>query len=594
MVFALSASAIVAFFGVNAIRIGGETQRRLQQSSDLIADILPPPEYVIEGYLEATLAVARPDAAEPHLARLRKLEDEFHMRQRFWRESDLQPHLKSQITGDVLVPAQVFWRVSRQKLAPALQSKDRRAADAAYSELSRAYAAHRRAVDRLVTSAMGEQGKLVEGSHATLRRTTALLVLLGLLVLSATLGAALILIRRVVTPLADIAGVTTALSQGEERQVPGIDRRDELGEVARAVGQFSEAARARALADAAAAAEQRQIADVLGSMLATVASGDLRRKLDAELPEHARAIGENLDNAMGSLRGMVQAVVFSATAIRRSAAEISSGSEDLAQRTQSTASALEETSAALTNVDHHVTAVRDLAHTIVENAGRATATVKNGRDRARSAAAAMERVREAARDVDGVIEAVDKIAFQTRVLAMNAAVEAGHAGEAGRGFAVVADLVTQLAGRAEEEAKRAREQLTTTTTELAAASASVSAVEEDFSGIVGDVTAVNELLGKLAGEAATQTLVISEISDAIRAMDLNTQQNAAMVEQTSAAARSLLGETESMVAKANAFKWDRRERTVNVRQDRRGHRVSDPAEPNAGHVPIVERALERA
>jgi methyl-accepting chemotaxis protein len=166
----------------------------------------------------------------------------------------------------------------------------------------------------------------------------------------------------------------------------------------------------------------------------------------------------------------------------------------------------------------------------------------------------MERVRESATGIDSVIEGLDKIAFQTRVLAMNAAVEAGRAGDAGRGFAVVADLVSSLAMRAEEEAKRARDQLTVTQTDIGAAVQAVRNVDSALADISGDVGEVHTLLGSMATDNQAQSSAISQISVAISAMDQSTQQNAAMVEETSAAARNLTAEVASLAEQAALFK----------------------------------------
>ena len=155
--------------------------------------------------------------------------------------------------------------------------------------------------------------------------------------------------------------------------------------------------------------------------------------------------------------------------------------------------------------------------------------------------------------IDAVIEGLDKIAFQTRVLAMNAAVEAGRAGEAGRGFAVVADLVSALAMRAEEEAKLARDQLTVTQTDIGTAVNAVERVDGALQEITDGVSEVHNLLGTMAADNQTQSSSVTEISSAISSMDQSTQQNAAMVEETSAAARNLLSEVASLSERASLF-----------------------------------------
>jgi methyl-accepting chemotaxis protein len=182
----------------------------------------------------------------------------------------------------------------------------------------------------------------------------------------------------------------------------------------------------------------------------------------------------------------------------------------------------------------------------VERADHTHAIVVEGRSVTDTAVQAMGRVSDSAKGIDNVIEGLDKIAFQTRVLAMNAAVEAGRAGDAGKGFAVVADLVSALALRAEEEAKRARDQLTVTQIEIVAAVDNVRQVDGALSQISASVEEVHGLLAGMAEDNRLQSAAIGEISGAIALMDSATQQNAAMVEQASAATRNLRGEAEAL------------------------------------------------
>src|SRR5690606_31938120 len=192
--------------------------------------------------------------------------------------------------------------------------------------------------------------------------------------------------------------------------------------------------------------------------------------------------------------------------------EIAQATEDLARRTEGNAANLEQTSAAIAQMDDRLKSGADASRSTVMRADQAISIVSDGRHIAEEAVEAMTRVAASAEGIDNVIEGLDKIAFQTRVLAMNAAVEAGRAGEAGRGFAVVADLVSALAMRAEEEAARARDQLTATQTDIVAAVEMVQKVDGALADISGDVGEVHDLLARIAVDNQAQSTAITEVS----------------------------------------------------------------------------------
>ncbi|WP_077511333.1 methyl-accepting chemotaxis protein [Sphingomonas sp. LM7] len=366
-----------------------------------------------------------------------------------------------------------------------------------------------------------------------------------------------LLSRGIAAPVAQMTGVMNTLASGNNTvEVPGTDRGDEIGAMAKAVLVFREAAVEKAKTDAAkkiSDAEQQRVVTTLEVNLSKLAQGDLTSEInDAFSPEY-ESVKVNFNAAVHELRTLIGTVMESALTIRTGSGEIAQASEDLARRTEANAASLEETSAAVTQMDGRLKATAASAGRTVERADGAIATVSGGRAIADDAVQAMSRVADGAKGIDSVIEGLDKIAFQTRVLAMNAAVEAGRAGEAGRGFAVVADLVSALAMRSEEEAARARDQLTATQTDIVSAVEMVQKVDSALADISGDVGEVHALLGQMASDNQAQSTAITEISVAIGTMDQSTQQNAAMVEQTSAAARNLSGEVAALSEQASKF-----------------------------------------
>lgn len=383
-------------------------------------------------------------------------------------------------------------------------------------------------------------------------------VLIAFFVIAAVMGLAFFLGRTITRPLVAITGRMRSLVDGDRQtHIPGLSRHDEIGEMAGALEIFRDAAVAKDAAETAKAqadAEQQFVVDTLSERLASLSDGDLTAEIREAFPDVYETLKGNYNTAVVNLRDLIGTLSEAAVAIRTGSSEIAQASEDLARRTEANAASLEETSAALNQMDDRLRTSAAASERTVEQTNAAIAIVGEGRSTADDAVAAMNRVSESAQGIDSVIEGLDKIAFQTRVLAMNAAVEAGRAGEAGRGFAVVADLVSALAMRSEEEAKRAREQLTATQTDIGAAVGAVRNVDGALANISGSVEQVHGLVTSMAEDNRAQSATIGEIVSAVGTMDTSTQQNAAMVEETSAAARNLSSEVNRLAEHAARFR----------------------------------------
>ena len=387
------------------------------------------------------------------------------------------------------------------------------------------------------------------------RRASMIAAVLSLLAGCVWLFAAMLSRNSIIRPITKLAETMEALASDRSGvTIPYVEQHDEVGKMARACEVFRAAAVKHACEEEAAAANQRSVTAELQTAISAISSGDLTREIPDTFPKEYQAVRHDFNEALASLRDLIGAVTESAGSIHTGSGEIAQASEDLARRTESNAASLEQTSAAITQIDKRLKGTAAAASETVQRAEGAIDTVSSGRSVADEAVLAMGRVSDSAKGIDSVIAGLDKIAFQTRVLAMNAAVEAGRAGDSGRGFAVVADLVSALAMRAEEEAKRARDQITVTQTEIVCAVELVQKVDGALAEISADVGQVHELLATMAADNQAQSSAITQIASAVSTMDKSTQQNAAMVEETSAAARNLTSEVQALSDQANRFK----------------------------------------
>ncbi|PVX29417.1 methyl-accepting chemotaxis protein [Sphingomonas pokkalii] len=557
MMAILLAGGMLAAWRLDRIRMGGEVQLHQQVNADLIADILPPPEYIIEPFLEATLIARNPETLGTREEQLKALEKLYNERNRYWQTAPINDALRAQLLRQAHPAAQAFWQELDQDFLPAVRKGDRAAIDASYAKLAQRYADHRAAIDKLVAMTRAEQATIESSGTSEFYLAIGIVVVLGLIVAGQAAHFYITMYRRVLEPVGTLSALTDRLARGEVATIPYQDRVDEMGRIACGLEHYRAAAAAQSDADARKLAEQRDVTEVLGNGLLALREGDLSRTIDRCFPAEYEVLRQNINEAIASLRARVQLVSESAENIRTSSSEIAHGSEDLAHRTEKSAANLAQATQALEKIEERLRATMIAADNTVKRAGEATTALRDGRGTTARAVQAMDRASGSARNIDGVIEGLDKIAFQTRVLAMNAAVEAGRAGEAGRGFMVVADLVAALALRAEDQAKQARDMLSETQADIIQAADAVHDTDTALDTISGDVEAVHDLIAAIDHDNHAQSAAVTQVATAMKAMDLVTQQNAAMVEETSAAIRNLSGEVSALAQRAAAFRFDR-------------------------------------
>lgn len=325
----------------------------------------------------------------------------------------------------------------------------------------------------------------------------------------------------------------------------------------------------------ASVAEQLRIIDLLGSALKSLADGDLAFRL-VDFPETYMRLQQDFNAAASQLEDALSSIIGGANTICSTTREIANAANDLAHRTEQSAAGLEETTAAIQEISNSVDTTVLGARHASETVSTAKSDAEKSGEIVRCAIEAIGRIEKSSQAIAQIIGVIDEIAFQTNLLALNAGVEAARAGESGRGFAVVAAEVRSLAQRSAEAAKEIRNLISTSSSEVQDGVKRVTEAGQALERIAVQVTQINRTIGEIAAGASNESSAIHQISIAIGQMDHDTQKNAAMVEETTAATHSLLQETERLLGSVQNFK---------VRQDE--------AQPNVGSRPQKKTSLER-
>ncbi len=395
------------------------------------------------------------------------------------------------------------------------------------------------------------------------------------------IGIAFITSRSIIMPLGKLRAGIIGMSEGALVLDTALDaRRDEIGQLSRAVGKLRDAITAKAAiaADADAkrstsererlqqeAAERAEVARMtnfavatLGNALRRLAAGDLTPTIAEQFQGELDQLRVDFNDATAKLREAMLKVAKNAEVIAAGAEEIRSASDDLSRRTEQQAASVEETAAALEEI---TTTVSDSSMRAQE-AGKLVRDTKENAERSgqvvRDAVEAMSKIEASASEIADIIGVIDEIAFQTNLLALNAGVEAARAGEAGKGFAVVAQEVRELAQRSAKAAKEIKELISASNHHVKSGVSLVGETGEALQQIVSQVQKVDGNVEAIVEASREQATGLKEINTAVNSMDQGTQQNAAMVEEANAAAHSLASEAEALFRLLSQFTIEQR------------------------------------
>ena len=441
------------------------------------------------------------------------------------------------------------------------------------------------------TDARIDEARAVADRALVFNERALLIGLAAAVLISAALG--WLLSRAIAAPVNALTGTMGRLAAGDNTvEVPAVDRKDEVGEMARAVLVFKEAAiekirlegeagdartateaeRARNEAEKARQAEEDHAAiSNVAAGLSALASGDLTYRITASFAAKTQQLKDDFNRTAETLQQTMVTITGAIDGMRTGTGEISQAADDLSRRTEQQAASLEETAAALDQITATVRKTAEGAHQASDVTGQARIGAEKSGEVVRQAVAAMAQIEKSSQQIGQIIGVIDEIAFQTNLLALNAGVEAARAGEAGKGFAVVAQEVRALAQRSAEAAKEIKDLISTSTQQVDQGVDLVGQTGTALEKIVAQVTEITGLVTEIAASAREQSTGLSEVNSAVNQMDQVTQQNAAMVEESTAASHSLAQEGDELARLVSQFKVGQVERA-------RGHAAARPAE----------------
>ncbi|WP_322514525.1 methyl-accepting chemotaxis protein [Rhodopseudomonas palustris] len=440
-----------SLYGLSQLKVGGPLYDQIKLGNDLVADILPPPAYVIEAYLEATLAIEEPDSFPLRRERLGRLKKEYQDRHAFWLTAPLDPAIKARLIDDSDREVKKFWDILDASLFPAIESKDPDTAMHAYRDLTKAYTAHRAIIDDIVKRT-NDLNAATEAATAV-RAADLNYLLWGvssavfLLFIAGLTG----IVKGVIAPITGMTEVMRRLASGDRSvAIPAIERGDEVGAMARAVQVFK---------DNALRVEAMQ------------SENDIKAQAEADRRTEMHKLADDLDRAIGRIIQTVTStstemevaarqLAGSAESTQRLAGNVSAAAQQSCASAQSAAVSCNEVASSATEIGQKVRQSQDISQAAVRQAQETNARVAE--------------LSNAAGRIGDVVNLINAVAAQTNLLALNATIEAARAGEAGRGFAVVASEVKALAS---QTAKATDEIVAQIAQMKTATDSSVSAIE---------------------------------------------------------------------------------------------------------------------
>jgi methyl-accepting chemotaxis protein len=489
----------VASRTVDDVRIGGNAYTDIVMHKDLIADILPPPMYILESFLNVELLMKGPEdkSFDKNVAKLVELKAAYDDRFKYWTANLKDGEIKVELLRGAHEPAMRFFASIEAELIPALRRGDRPAALKALETVSAAYELHREAIDRVVAATNKEFAAVELQSNELVRSRIVTLIQLGVASLLMLITAGWVISRSILKPIDETLQLIKEVAEG---------------------------------------------------------NGDLTRRLSATGSDELAMLASSFNSFMDTLHDIMADVKRSASSVSSAAQRVSTSAEHISSGAQEQASSLEETAASLEEITSTVKQNSDNAQQAAQLAHGSRGVAEQGGMVVSRAVTAMAEINRASKKIAEIITTIDEIAFQTNVLALNAAVEAARAGEQGRGFAVVATEVGNLSQRSAAAAKEIKALINDAVRLVDDGAGLVNQSGNTLTEIVVSVKRVTDIVGEIAAASREQTAGVEQVNTAVTQMDSVTQTNAAETEALASTASGLSRRASEMLMLVNRFK----------------------------------------
>jgi methyl-accepting chemotaxis protein len=367
-------------------------------------------------------------------------------------------------------------------------------------------------------------------------------------------------VRTVTNAIGRVRADMTRMAEGSyDVQISEASRGDEIGDIGKVLVDFRDKLTAADLANQEQAQkrqQQQRVVLALSEGLENLSSGNLTQPITEAFEPEYESLRQDFNKTLTTLNSAMSEVIIAAGSIKHGAIEISQAADDLSNRTENQAATLEETAAALDELTASVRSAASGAKSVEQIVSEARTDAEHSGTVVQNAVAAMTEIEKSSEHISQIVGVIEDIAFQTNLLALNAGVEAARAGDAGRGFAVVASEVRALAQRSSEAAKEIKTLIRGSSQQVERGVDLVGKAGDALRHIVQRVAHISTLMSEMATGAAEQATGLNEINIGVTQLDQVTQQNAAMVEQATAASHNLNKDAERLTVLMERFRTD--------------------------------------